>query len=73
MSMPNLKGLWYQAGAGFNEQNCEYEVIERFAKLVAKECADSIDAGDGAMCSGAEHVWRNACRDEIKRVFEVEE
>lgn len=73
MSEPDIKKLWWQAQQGFNDQLCEDEVVERFAKLVAKECADLLDRGNGEMCSMAEHIWCNECRDEIKRKFGVDD
>jgi hypothetical protein len=39
---PEIKKLWYQAGLGFNDQQCEPEVIERFAELIIDRCADSV-------------------------------
>ena len=72
MSKTIIKNLWWQAQQGFNDQLCEDEVVERFAKLVAKECADLIDRGNGEMCSMAEHTWCNKCRDDIKRAFLID-
>ena len=48
----------------------EQEVID-FSKRIAKECADLIDDGNGAMSSIAENVWCNACRDQIKNHFGI--
>ena len=40
-----------------------------FAKLIAKECADLIDDGDGSVSSMAEHVWCQMCVNTIKKHF----
>lgn len=41
-----IEKLWYQAGLGFNDQQCEPEVIERFAELIIDRCADSVIGSD---------------------------
>ena len=32
-----IKGLWWQAQIGYNNQNCDSEVLEKFAELLEKE------------------------------------
>jgi hypothetical protein len=71
-STSGVKSLWYQAQQGFNDQLCDDAVVERFARLIAEDCAKLIDAGDGHMCSMAEHVWCNACRDAIRNHYRIE-
>jgi len=34
-----IKDLWWKARIGYNEQNCDPEVLEKFAELIVKECA----------------------------------
>jgi len=36
-----IKKLWFQACLGFNDQQCETKVIERFAELIIDRCVDS--------------------------------
>jgi hypothetical protein len=74
MNDQDIRRLWYRACIGSNEenQNCENEVVQRFARAIAEECANHIDAGSGEMCSMAEHICRNQCRDAIRRYFGVE-
>ena len=35
-----INGLWWKARIGYNEQNCDPEVLEKFAELIVKECAE---------------------------------
>jgi len=32
-----IKDLWWKARIGYNEQNCDPEVLENFAQLIAQE------------------------------------
>ena len=44
-----INGLWWKARIGYNEQNCDPEVLEKFAELIVKECAgiySKIDNGN---------------------------
>ena len=43
---PEIKKLWYEACSGFNDQQCEPEVIERFAELIIDRYADSVIDSD---------------------------
>ena len=68
----DIRLLWQQAGGDpSDEKSFHDEVVQRFAMLIAKQCADLVDVGDGQMCSMAETAWCNACRDCIKIAFEV--
>lgn len=45
-----IKELWWKARIGYNEQNCDPEVLEKFAELIVKECLHIVDdegAGEG--------------------------
>lgn len=33
-----IKELWWKARIGYNEQNCDPEVLEKFAELIVQEC-----------------------------------
>lgn len=35
-----INGLWWKARIGYNNQNCDPEVLEKFAELIIRECAD---------------------------------
>ena len=35
-----INGLWWKARIGYNNQNCDPEVIEKFAELIVRECID---------------------------------
>ena len=33
-----IEGLWWKARIGYNNQNCDPEVLEKFAELIVREC-----------------------------------
>ena len=35
-----INGLWWKARIGYNNQNCDPEVLEKFAELIVRECAE---------------------------------
>ena len=35
-----INGLWWKARIGYNEQNCDPEVLAKFAELIVQECAE---------------------------------
>ena len=41
-----INGLWWQARMGYNNQNCDPEVVEKFAELIVRECAELCDIND---------------------------
>ena len=44
-----IKELWWKARIGYNEQNCDPEVLAKFAELIVRECAgiySKIDNGN---------------------------
>ena len=38
MNEQKLKELWWKARIGYNEQNCDPEVLAKFAELIVQEC-----------------------------------
>lgn len=40
MNEQKLKELWWKARIGYNEQNCDPEVLEKFAELIVRECIE---------------------------------
>ena len=41
-----IEGLWWKARIGYNNQNCDPEVLEKFAQLIVRECIDKITTYD---------------------------
>jgi hypothetical protein len=41
-----INGLWWQARIGYNNQNCDPEVVAKFAELIVKECLSYAKDGD---------------------------
>ena len=37
-----INGLWWKARIGYNEQNCDPEVLEKFVKLIVEETLDQV-------------------------------
>lgn len=37
-----IKKFWYDAQLGFNDQQCEPEVVEQFAQLIVEDCIRTI-------------------------------
>ena len=42
-----INGLWWKARIGYNNQSCDPEVVEKFAELIVRECADWINDNVG--------------------------
>jgi hypothetical protein len=59
-----INGLWWQARIGYNNQNCDPEVVAKFAELIVRECVGIADEYDGV---GSTIVSR------IEKHFGVEE
>ena len=38
-----IKELWWKARIGYNEQNCDPEVLEKFAELIIRDCMNVCD------------------------------
>jgi hypothetical protein len=67
-----IEGLWWKARIGYNNQNCDPEVLEKFAQLIIRECADICQDIDGEDNIDA-RSGRQDCAVEIKEHFGVEE
>ena len=37
-----IEGLWWKARIGYNNQNCDPEVLEKFAEKIVQECMDVV-------------------------------
>ena len=37
-----IEGLWWKARIGYNNQNCDPEVLAKFAELIVEECIDQV-------------------------------
>ena len=61
-----INGLWWKARIGYNNQNCDPEVLEKFAELIVKECLEWCDAY-ASIDGTAQQI-----RDAIKKDFGVE-
>ena len=61
-----INGLWWKARIGYNNQNCDPEVLEKFAKLIINECL--------AICEelGDKGLDGHYCADKIARHFRAE-
>ena len=57
-----IEGLWWKARIGYNNQNCDPEVVEKFAELIVRECMSNLYL----------HGYDDA-RAQIKEHFGVEE
>ena len=36
-----INGLWWKARIGYNNQNCDPEVLAKFAELIVAECLEA--------------------------------
>ena len=36
-----INGLWWKAQIGYNNQNCDPEVLEKFDELIVAECLEA--------------------------------
>ena len=41
-----INGLWWKARIGYNNQNCDPEVLEKFAELIVRDCMRMCDCAD---------------------------
>ena len=62
-----IEGLWWKARIGYNNQNCDPEVLEKFAELIVKECAEIADNADATR-----EKWQSIGKF-VKEHFGVEE
>ena len=62
-----IEGLWWKARIGYNNQNCDPEVLEKFAELIVRECGVALSPMLRDMVS------RGQAYDLIKQHFGVTE
>ena len=62
-----INGLWWKARIGYNNQNCDPEVLAKFAELIVRECGVALSPMLRDMVS------RGQAFDLIKKHFGVEE
>ena len=62
-----INGLWWKARIGYNNQNCDPEVLAKFAELIVRECGVALRPMLRDMVS------RGQAFDLIKKHFGVEE
>ena len=62
-----IKELWWKARIGYNNQNCDPEVLEKFAELIVRECGVALSPMLRDMVS------RGQAYDLIKQHFGVTE
>lgn len=65
MNEQKLKELWWKARIGYNEQNCDPEVLAKFAELLVRECADTV--------LGFHNQFGDSAHNEIREHFGVKE
>jgi len=71
-----IEGLWWQARIGYNNQNCDPEVVAKFAKLIVQECATIINDIPSAPQGSWSDGYYEGCRDsanQIRQHFGIEE
>ena len=65
-----INGLWWKARIGYNNQNCDPEVLEKFAELIVTECLDIVEDEDDGSADTKSVRWAMI---RIKKHFGVEE
>ena len=66
-----IEGLWWKARIGYNNQNCDPEVVEKFAELIVQECIEHLESSVAVPNSEHSRVkWK--CIRAIKEHFGVE-
>ena len=65
-----INGLWWKARIGYNNQNCDPEVLEKFAELIVRECIEQVwySREDGINGNISEVI-----KERMKQHFGVEE
>jgi hypothetical protein len=66
-----IEGLWWKARIGYNNQNCDPEVLAKFAELIIQECVAICQDTDGEGNIDA-RSGRQDCAVEIREHFGVE-
>ena len=59
-----INGLWWKARIGYNNQNCDPEVLEKFAELIVQECVNVLHDNE---------LWNRHISHALKEHFGVEE
>ena len=67
-----IEGLWWKARIGYNNQNCDPEVLEKFAELIVRECAE-VSANEFLMKVYKGPHQAHAARQAVLTHFGVEE
>jgi hypothetical protein len=62
-----IEDLWWHARIGYNNQNCDPEVVEKFAELIVQECAGVVENAVNHREPASTYVGK------IKQHFGVEE
>ena len=65
-----IEGLWWKARIGYNNQNCDPEVLEKFAELIVRECVRYFNED---YQRDFDTLWREDLTKSIKEHFGVEE
>lgn len=64
-----INGLWWKARIGYNEQNCDPEVLAKFTELIVRECLDIVNRKEYSYHE-ADPLWETS--QLIKEHFGVE-
>ncbi len=67
-----INGLWWKAQIGYNNQNCDPEVLEKFAELIVFKCIDLCNETYFKNYSDAEH-WEESEEGRVIREYFVGE
>lgn len=70
-----IKELWWKARIGYNEQNCDPEVLEKFAELIVAECCAQVERRYKYSNGTPVSFWEMSqdVQDLLKEHFGVEE
>ena len=68
-----INGLWWKARISYNNQSCGPEVLEKFAELIVRECANHCDLLLDHKISSEWSRGTHDCSRAIKKHFGVEE
>ena len=67
-----IEGLWWKARIGYNNQNCDPEVLEKFAELIVLECVGVVEGGHFLHDQAPAALFAKECSSAIKKHFGVE-
>ena len=73
-----IEGLWWQARIGYNNQNCDPEVVAKFAELIVQECISMADKESERYSKLDHEYWycsmaMDNYRELVRKHFGVEE